>query len=134
MYIALHIRYLKPLPFPIQKIHRVVGVLQLSWPALHASLLSEDLQVSILQNLQSHSQWHDFPQGTAASSRVDAIRPSTVPVRGRLGDRENEAVAPFEFVQLFHHDLCLNVKAHSITYEVIKQRRHITGMIILKIR
>ena len=39
-----------------------------------------------------------------------------------------------EGVQLFHHALCLNVKAHSIAYEVIKKRRHITGMIILKIR
>ena len=41
---------------------------------------------------------------------------------------------PLEGVQLFHHALCLNVKAHSIAYEVIKKRRHLTGMISLKIR
>ena len=46
----------------IQKTHLVLGVLQLSWPALHtASLFSEALQVNILQNVESHTQWHDYP-------------------------------------------------------------------------
>ena len=42
--------------------------------------------------------------------------------------------APLEGLQLVHQALCLNVDAHRIVYEVIKKRRHITGMIILKIR
>ena len=41
---------------------------------------------------------------------------------------------PLEGVQVFHHAVCLNVKAHSIAYEVIKKRHHITGIISLKIK
>ena len=42
--------------------------------------------------------------------------------------------SPLEDFQLFHQALCLIVDAHSIAYEVIKKRRHSTGMIMLKIR
>ena len=46
----------------IQKTHLLLGGLHLVWPALHsASLCSEDLQVNMLQNVESHTQWHDYP-------------------------------------------------------------------------
>ena len=75
------------------------------------SLMQKTHQVTMLQNVQSHMQSHDYPQWPlAARTRVGAYRPGIMAGRGWPED-----------VQLFHQALCLNVDAHSIAYEVIKK-------------
>ena len=43
---------------------------------------------------------------------------------GGLWLHDNEVHHPFEGVQLFQNARCLNMKAHNITHELIKKRRH----------
>ena len=59
----LHICHCKPFTlFLLQETHRLRRVRQLCLPQHHNAIPCEGPQVTTLQNLDSHSQWHDYSQ------------------------------------------------------------------------
>ena len=71
-------------------------------PQLRSAFTCEGLQVTTLQNLEGHTQWHDYSQcPPAPRSRVGASHPRNMGGRGRLLIHLNEVVPPSKVCNSF---------------------------------